>query len=73
MYPPPITSNLLGIAGNSRAVVEFRTLLLSRLSDGIVAITEPVAIIAFSKFSSSVPPSILSILSFDELTKLALP
>jgi len=73
MYPPPTTKSDFGISGKSSADVELSNLfdLISR--DGIVAITEPVAMIAFSKVCSIVCPSAFSIFNVDELIKLALP
>jgi hypothetical protein len=47
----------LGMAGKSSAEVEFSRRLLSICNDGIVAITDPVAMIALSYEISSVEPS----------------
>ena len=63
----------MGISGRSSADVELRSLLLFISSEGIVAIVEPVAIIAFSKLLSMVFPSAVSIFKVEEFLKEAVP
>ena len=56
-----------------RADVELSNLLDFISNDGIVVITDPVAIIALSNECSIDCPSTFSIFNVDELIKLALP